>query len=267
VQPAARDLIDDRLIRGLHVEAVRRSGLHPEHEPHVVFQTSTLDALFEGDFDGDLTFAELAEHGDFGLGTLNGLDGEMLALDGRFLRADVEGNIGEVPPTARTPFAVVTFFDPVVEFTVDGAPDHDEFVHELNRHAPPGSPVCAVRIDGSFEFVRARSVPRHEPPYPSLTELAHEQHVFEFRDVEGTIVGFRFPSYAQGIELAGYHLHFVDADRRRGGHVLACRPRRVQVRIDHARDLHVELPPGIELGAPGTGAAAEERIRRIEGES
>jgi acetolactate decarboxylase len=161
----------------------------------------------------------------------------------------------------------VTFFDPVVEFTVDGAPDHDEFVHELNRHAPPGSPVCAVRIDGSFGFVRARSVPRHEPPYPSLTELAHEQHVFEFRDVEGTIVGFRFPSYAQGIELAGYHLHFVDADRLRGGHVLACRPRRVEVRIDHARDLHVELPPGIELGAPDAGAAAQERIRRIEGES
>ena len=110
-------------------------------------------------------------------------------------------------------------------------------------------------------------MPRHEPPYPSLTELAHEQHVFEFRDVEGTTIGFRFPSYAQGIELAGYHLHFVDADRLRGGHVLACRPRRVEVRIDHARDLHVELPPGIELGAPDTGVAAQERIRRIEGES
>ena len=121
MKPAARDLIDDRLIRGLHVEAVRRSGLHPEHEPHVVFQTSTLDALFEGDFDGDVTFAELAEHGDFGLGTLNGLDGEMIALEGRFLRADVNGNLSEVPPAARTPFAVMTFFDPVVEFTVHGA--------------------------------------------------------------------------------------------------------------------------------------------------
>ena len=51
-----------------------------------------------GDFDGDLTFAELAEHGDLGLGTLNGLDGEMLALDGRFLRADADGNLGEIAP-------------------------------------------------------------------------------------------------------------------------------------------------------------------------
>ena len=267
MKPEARDVVDDRLIRGLHVEAVRRSGLHPEHEPHVVFQTSTLDALFEGDFDGDVTFAELAEHGDFGLGTLNGLDGEMIALDGRFLRADVDGNLGPVPPEARTPFAVVTFFDPVVEFAVDDVADHEGFVHELNRHAPPGSPVCAVRVDGTFEIVHARSVPGHEPPYPSLTEIAHEQHTFDFHDVEGTVVGFRFPQYAQGIEVAGYHLHFADAERRRGGHVLACRPRSVRVRIDHARDLHVELPPGIVLGAPDAGAGAQERIRRIEGET
>src|SRR3954453_15904580 len=132
MEAQASDIIDDRLVRGLHVQAISHAGLHPEHEPHVVFRTSPPDALFAGDFDGDLTFAELAQHGDFGLGTLNGLDGEMIALDGRFLRADVDGRIGEVPPTARTPFAVVTFFDPGVEFTVDGAPDHEEFIHELN---------------------------------------------------------------------------------------------------------------------------------------
>jgi acetolactate decarboxylase len=267
MEARASDIIDDRLVRGLHVEAVRHAGLHPEHEPHVVFQTSTLDALFEGDFDGDLTFAELAEHGDLGLGTLNGLDGEMIALDGGFLRADVDGDISAVPPTACTPFAVVTFFDPSMSFTLDEPHDHEALVTAVNKHAPPGSPVCAVRIDGTFELVHARSVPHHEPPYPSLAEIAHEQHVFDFRDVEGTMVGFRFPRYAQGIELAGYHLHFVDAERRRGGHVLTCRTGLVEVRIDHARDLHVELPPGIELGAADAGAGTAERVRRVEGES
>ncbi len=265
--PGPADVIDDRLIRGLHVEAVRHAGLHPEHEPHVVFQTSTLDALFEGDFDGDLTFAELAEHGDLGIGTLNGLDGEMIALDGRFLRADVDGHISEVEPAARTPFAVITRFEPVVSFELAEPLDHDELVRAINRHAPPGSPVCAVRIDGTFEAVHARSVPGHEPPYPSLAEIAHEQHVFDLHDVEGTMVGFRFPRYAQGIELAGYHLHFVDAARERGGHVLTCRTATVRVQIDHARDLHVELPPGIELGAPDAGGEAAERLRRVEGES
>ena len=191
----------------------------------------------------------------------------MIALDGRFLRANVDGDVSEVPATARTPFAVVTFFEPAVTFTLDEPHDHEALVTAVNRHAPPGSPVCAVRIDGTFERVHARSVPRHEPPYPSLAEIAHEQHVFDFHDVEGTMIGFRFPQYAQGIELAGYHLHFVDAERRRGGHVLTCRTGPVEVQIDHARDLHVELPPGIELGAPDAGAGAAERIRQVEGES
>jgi acetolactate decarboxylase len=265
VRAEARDIIDDRLIRGLHVEAVRRSGLRPEYDAHLVFQTSTLDALFEGAFDGDVTFAELAEHGDFGLGTLNGLDGEMIAIDGRFLRADADGTLTDIAPGQRTPFAVVTFFRPVLEFRLEEALDHDGLVRELDRRAPVGSPICAVRLDGVFDVVHARSVPRHEPPYPSLTEIAHDQHVFDLHDVEGTIVGFRFPGFVQGIEVAGHHLHFADAERRRGGHVLACRPNGVTVRMDHARELHVELPPGIGLGAPDAGEAARDRIRRIEG--
>jgi acetolactate decarboxylase len=265
VEPQARDIIDDRLLHGLHVEAVRRAGVHPEHEPHLVFQAATLDALFDGHFDGDLTFAELAEHGDLGIGTLNGLDGEMLALDGRFLRADADGRLGEIAPEARTPFAVVTWFDPTVEFALDDPLEHDALVHALNRGAPRGAPVCAVRIDGRFDHVRARSVPRFAPPYPPLTEIAHRQHVFDLHDVEGTVVGFRFPAYAQGIEAAGYHLHFADAECRRGGHVLSCRTRAVTVRMDHARELHVELPPGLDLGTPDLGAEARERTRRIEG--
>ena len=64
-----------------------------EREPHVLFQASTIGALLDGAYDGDLTFAELAEHGDLGLGTLNGLDGEMIALDGEFFRADVDGDV------------------------------------------------------------------------------------------------------------------------------------------------------------------------------
>src|SRR4029077_3729851 len=190
-----------RLIRGLHVEAVRRAGLRPEHEPHLVFQTSTLDALFEGDFDGDLTFAELAEHGDFGLGTLNGLDGEMIAIDGAFYRADVDGLIHPVPTTAKTPFAVVTRFEPTVEERIEGDLSHQELLARIDALVPAGASSCAIRLDGRFELVRARSVPAQRPPYRSLTEVVAEQHIFEWEDVVGTMLGFRFPAYAEGIEV------------------------------------------------------------------
>ena len=89
-------MLDERWIRSLHVEAMREEDLHAEREPHVLFQASTIGALLDGAYDGDLSFAELAEHGDLGLGTLNGLDGEMIALDGSFFRADVDGAIHPV---------------------------------------------------------------------------------------------------------------------------------------------------------------------------
>jgi acetolactate decarboxylase len=266
MEPAHHDVIDERLIHGLHVTAARKSGTHPEHDPHVLFQTTTIGALMEGDFEGDVTFAELAEHGDFGLGTLNSLDGEMMAVDGRFYRADFEGNLSEIDPKRRTPFATVLFFSPVATHTFDEPLDHDAFVTEMNKHSPPGSPACAVRIDGTFDYLKLRSVPCQEPPYPSLADVAKTQNEFALEDAEGTIVGFRFPVYAQGLEVAGYHFHFLDAERKRGGHVLASRTRRVEVQFDHSSELHMELPPGIELPEPGTSADAAEALKRVEGE-
>jgi acetolactate decarboxylase len=256
MKPHASDLIDHRL---LHVEARSRAGTHPEHEAHTFFQASTLDALFAGKLEGDLTFAELAQHGDLGIGTLNGLDGEMVAVDGRFMRADADGVVTDVPLEARTPFAVVAFFEPAESFGVEGSLGYDAFLERLHRHA--SAPSCAVRIDGEFELVRARSVPRQRPPYRSLADAAHDQHVFQLLNVAGTMVGFRFPDYARGLEMPGYHLHFVDAERRRGGHVLACRPRRVEVQIDPSSELHLELPSGVHLGEP---AADADEISRVE---
>src|SRR6478735_546887 len=100
-------MLDERLIKALHVEALRRAELHAEHEPHVLFQASTIGALLQGAYDGDVTFAELAQHGDLGLGTLNALDGEMIAVEGCFFRADVDGAITEIDLDARSPFAVL----------------------------------------------------------------------------------------------------------------------------------------------------------------
>lgn len=257
-------MLDERWIRALHVEAMHRGELHAGHRPHVLFQASTIGALLDGAFDGDLTFAELAEQGDLGLGTLNGLDGEMIALDGEFLRADVDGGIHRVAPGARTPFAVVTAFAPTIEAAVEGPLSHDELLSRLEELIPAGASSCAIRIDGRFAAVRARSVPRQRPPYRPLAEVVAEQHVFELGEVEGTMVGFRFPAYAEGIEVGGFHLHFVDAARRRGGHVLDSECERAVARLDPSNDLHVELPPAVDLTDPGLAAQTHAAIDAVE---
>lgn len=258
-------MLDERWIRSLHVESMRRADLHAERDPHVLFQASTIGALLDGAFDGDLSFAELARHGDLGLGTLNGLDGEMIALDGEFFRADVDGAIQPVPAAAKTPFAVVTRFEAEVDARVAGELSHGELLARLDALAPASASSCAIRLDGRFELVRARSVPAQTPPYRPLTEVVADQHVFELEDVAGTMLGFRFPAYVEGIEVSGYHLHFISDDRSRGGHVLDSRSGDLRVRIDPSDDLHVELPPRIDLADPGLAAETHAALVRAEG--
>jgi acetolactate decarboxylase len=256
--------LDERWIRSLHVEAMKHADLHAEHAPHVLFQASTIGALIDGAFEGDVTFGELAEHGDLGLGTLNHLDGEMIAIGGRFYRADIEGNVTEVPPDERTPFAVVVPFAPTIDFDLEGSLDHDRLLAEIDRRIPAEAASCAVRIEGRFESVKARSVPRQEPPYRELTEVVGEQHVFELADLDGTMLGFRFPEYAEGIEVAGWHVHVISEDRTRGGHVLDSRVETAHVQLDPSGELHVELPPGIDLADPTAARSTHAAIDRVE---
>ena len=259
--------IDTALVGALHVEYLKKWDLGEEaRRHHALFQTSTIDALLRGEYDGDVDFAELAGRGDFGLGTVDVLDGEMVALDGRFYQAKADGWAYEIDPRARTPFAVVTFFEPTLYRTLDAPTDFDAFCALLDRLVGEEAPCCAVRLDGRFGYVKTRSVPRQRKPYPPLAEVVKHQPTFELRDVPGSIVGFRFPGYAQGLNVAGYHFHFITDDRGAGGHVLGFRLASGELSVDQEADLRLELPPGVSLPAPDESAAKREELDRIERE-
>ncbi len=248
----------------MHVQTLHREGLHRELEPSVLFQSSTIGALLDGAYDGDVTFGELAEHGDLGLGTLNGLDGEMIALDGRFYRADVDGEIAEIDEATLTPFAVVVGFEAAIAFEVESQASQTAVLDEIDSRLPDGTGACALRIDGRFLRVRARSVPKQDPPYRPLTEVIAAQHVFDIADTEGTLVGFRFPDNSGAIEVGGYHLHFIDSARSRGGHVLDFTLAEGAVTVDPSNELRIELPPGIDLSEPHLDLPIDQALGRVE---
>ncbi len=157
----------------------------------------------------------------------------------------------------------MTRFEPAIDERIEGgAAPIEQLLARLDALVPAGAPSCAIRLDGRFELVRARSVPAQSPPYRPLAEVVADQHVFELADVEGTMLGFRFPAYAEGIEIGGYHLHFVSDDRSRGGHVLGSRSNGLRARIDPSNDLHVELPPRVDLADPDLAAATHAAIER-----
>jgi len=207
----------------------------------VMFQSSTISALSEGIFDGDLTYKDLRQHGDFGLGTFDNLDGEMIALAGEFYQIKADGKAYLAENSMETPFAVVTFFKPEKTVSLDNALDYEQLKQYLDSMLPERDIFYAIKVEGTFEYIKARSVPAQSKPYPSLAEALEGQTVFEFHDVTGSLVGFWCPTYVEGINVPGYHLHFITSDRKAGGHLLDCQTESVKIEIDYTSEFFMML--------------------------
>lgn len=189
---------------------------HPECK---IYQTSLISSLIAGGYDGDVTMADLLKYGDFGLGTFNQLDGELIAFESNIFQLKEDGSARRAKMNQKTPFAVMTFFKPVVEYFFD-EPTTKEQVHEtIDKLVPTDNIFCAIRIDSTFTSVKTRTVPKQKRPYKPMLEAIKKQPIFEFNNRQGIIVGFRSPQYTQGINVAGYHEHFITADHKGGGHV------------------------------------------------
>lgn len=207
-----------------------------------VFQTSTMSALLDGVYDGDITIEELLRHGDFGLGTFNRLDGEMVVLDGECYRLRADGCATVADRADRTPFAEVNHFTPSTTLTVDAPTSRAHVLALIDDTVDSPNLIYAIRVTGTFSTVRTRTVKAQTPPYPPLTEASDGQAVKTFEQVDGVLVGFRTPEFEQGISVAGYHLHFLDADRSSGGHVLDFTLDAGHIEISTASELHLRLP-------------------------
>jgi len=205
-------------------------------------QVSTIDALLQGVYDGVTTFETLRTHGDFGIGTFASLDGEMLAFDGRFFRVSADGVARQVSDDAQTPFAAVTFFDRDLQYTLPEGLDLAGVQSFLDSRFDTLNTFYAIRIDGAFATMVTRSVPAQQKPYPPLTEVTAKQSIFDFKDVTGTVVGFRCPAYVVGVNVPGYHLHFLTEDGSSGGHVLSLTVSKADASVDVTRDFLMLLP-------------------------
>ena len=230
--------------------------------PADIFQVSTISALMAGVFDGDTPYGEVMRHGDFGVGTFNALDGEMAALDGSYYHLYTDGSVADVAPTDLTPFAAVTFFRADAEIDVDTPHDRAALLELVDATVPSTNLFYAMRIDGLFGSVTTRTAARQSKPYPRLVDTTTSQVEHTLSGVSGTIVGFRAPQYAQGMTVAGYHLHFIDDSRRVGGHVLDFRLESGRVTLDRDADLHIEMPTSTsfldaDIGGGDLGAEIE----------
>src|SRR5665647_3585827 len=143
----------------------------------------------------------------------------MIVLDGVVHQAKSDGKLYSVSDNTTTPFATVTYFAPDFNATTGRLMNFSEFSTEMNTRLPSQNMIYAVRMQGTFTHMKVRAIPAQQKPYPTLTDAAKNQSVYTYADSTGTVVGFYTPVFFKGLNVAGFHLHFISDDRHKGGHI------------------------------------------------
>src|SRR5580704_3848590 len=207
------------------VSAALSEYLHSS--PRRMYQISTSTALVEGVYSGSVSSSILLEHGDFGVCTFEGLDGEMVILDGEIFQA--AGTVRRRSDDFLVPFASVTHFHEDAVFRIENVACLKDIELACDPHRVSGNLFYALRLDGVFDTMHARAV--HPVPQGTrLLDAAKTELEFVFHNVEGTLVCLWSPSYASSFSVPGYHFHFISKDRTKGGHVLDCSARQLRTR-------------------------------------
>lgn len=210
-------------------------------ETNTIFQHGTLGLLVPGLFDGTITAGELLTHGDTGIGTLDGLNGEVIIVDGHAYQAREDGQIREIKATETLPFASVHFEKPDISDHLTNL-DQATFEQQVVDDYRLTNVFAGIRVDGTFKHVKTRVAPRQQPPYKTLVEATATQPEFEGTDVTGTIIGYYAPHLFQGATVGGFHLHFLSQDHQLGGHLLGFDIADATVKVQHFANFQVHLP-------------------------
>lgn len=207
--------------------------------PRRMYQISTSTALVEGVYSGSVSSSTLLENGDFGLGTFEGLNGEMVILDGEIYQA--AGSVKHRPDEFLVPFAAVTHFTEDAGFQIGKFASLKELEAACDPYRHSDNLFYALRLEGIFDTMHARAV-HPVPKGTRLVDAAETEFEFQFHDIEGTLVCLWSPWYSSSFSIPGYHFHFISNDRKKGGHVLNCSAPQLHARIQVVSQYQVRLP-------------------------
>ena len=233
-----------------------------------MFQVSTLQSLMMGYTRPVITVKELLEHGNTGLGTFEDVNGEMIVAGGHCYQAHDDGSVNEAPMDTGVPFASVAALDEEMTFEVRDLDDIDALKKELDLKIEEWfglNSMHIVRIDGEFTKVSARSESPYRSQHISLKEILSEtQKSFEFEDVEGTMICVYYPDYMDGINAPGWHIHFLSADRKHGGHVFDLALRRGLAVMDKLSSIEIKLPTEPAFDTYSLKNSMQDDIKSVE---
>ena len=236
-------------------------------DPESIYQVALLQSLAQGHFDGIMTVGELKAHGDTGIGTFEGVNGEMIVLDGVVYQAIWDGS-AVVPEDDETiPFCNVTFFEPDVSVSLTDIPYMAALQERLNAVVDEkgANLFYMVKITGEFSAIKVRSEYKQEKPYRELdVALAADQTEYDYENIRGTMVGLYCPSFMGGLNSVGWHFHFITEDLTRGGHVLQVRVGSAEADLDATPGFTLALTDDADFQRMDLSRDMDEAIHRAE---
>lgn len=233
-----RSLETDQTVDHL-VQDCLAKALGVEH--HTLYQVSTSAALVQGVYQGCVTVGKIKEHGNFGLGTYDELDGEGLMLDGHVYQALGDGSVIEPADSATAPFWVSAEFEADRNAAIDSVSNWEELCAQIDQLRRSENLFTAIRIDGIFDEIHYRVACKSAPGTDLVTATSHQAE-FTLKNVQGTLLGFWAPTYARTFNIPGYHLHLLSGDHQHGGHVLGIQAKNLKLQVMDADNLIMALP-------------------------
>lgn len=241
----------------------------PAQNRETVYQVALLQSLTLGYFDGSITVKELKKHGDTGIGTFTGLDGELICLDGVVYRANRDCKINVMGDKEGIPFSNVTFFDKDFSVKLVNVASKEALEKILNAEvANHGhNSFYMIKLSGTFNEILVRSESGAKEPYPTLVEALKTQNEVTRQNISGTIVGLYCPDFMSSLNSTGWHFHFISADKKYGGHVLGLNLKSGEAQFDKTDSLSMSLPKKENFHELNFNVDLKEDIRKAEQDS
>ncbi len=234
---------------------------------NTMVQASTLNALMLGNFDKTVSVKDFLHHADTGLGTYTGLDGEAIFEDGVAYKATPEGGVVEMKPEDGVAFGTVAKFDESVpEHELHNIVDIEEFKKILEPYVAENKNVFyMIKAKGTFSKMHVRSCYASEKPYPTLSEVAKNQREFHRENTTGDIIAVYCPQYVNGINLPGWHFHYLSGDKSFGGHVLGLSAEKLSLKVNKIERFDLTLPQNPEFAKRNLCEDLSAKTAAVEG--
>jgi acetolactate decarboxylase len=230
-----------------------------------LFTVGVGGGLIGGLYDGTYPYRKLKQHGNFGLGAPDKLDGELVIFQGKIYQTRHTGKTFMVDDRQLTPFAMVNYFRADKKITISHTLDKKSLFLLLDSILPNVNGLYAIHISGKFSYIKTRAFPpvkaHDHTPLASMLSL---QHFFEFNNVNGDLIGYRLPSFMDNTNISGYHFHFLSEHKDAGGHIIDLKADNITIEIDQLDSYTIQVPSNSDFEQFDFKKNRDEDIKSVE---